>query len=107
MNLFRYRFDAIFYTDSQPFQEHILKKHLLPYGSYVSTVPERLTSDSLGFICGSIFAGCVRIKLLVQVLVHFSSFQLIVIDCDIILTDILICSICSDLICTNGRKEQS
>lgn len=64
---FYYRFDAIFYTDNQPFQEHIFTKYLLPHGSYVSTVPEQLTSDSLGFICGSIFAGCVRIKLLVQV----------------------------------------
>lgn len=70
LGLFHYRYDAIFYTDNQPFQEHILKRHLLSHGSYVSTVPEQLTSDSLGFICGSIFAGCVRIKLLVQVLVH-------------------------------------
>jgi len=33
----------------------------------VSTTPEQLMSDSFGFICGSIFAGYVRIKLLVQV----------------------------------------
>lgn len=62
------RFDAIFYTDNnQPFEEHILKKYLKPNGSYVSTVPEQLKSDSLGFICETIFAGCVKIKLLVQV----------------------------------------
>ncbi|KYN37296.1 Reticulon-4-interacting protein 1, mitochondrial [Trachymyrmex septentrionalis] len=69
------KFDAIFYTDNQPFKEHILKKHLLPHGSYVSTVPEQLTSDSLGFICGSIFAGCVRIKLLVQYMFGFNMHQ--------------------------------
>lgn len=67
MQFFHYRYDAIFYTDSQPFQEHILKKFLLPHGSYVSTIPEQLRSDSLGFICGTIFAGCVRVKLLIQV----------------------------------------
>ncbi|XP_012056215.1 PREDICTED: reticulon-4-interacting protein 1, mitochondrial-like [Atta cephalotes] len=69
------KFDAIFYTDNQSFKEHILKKHLLPHGSYVSTVPEQLTSDSLGFICGSIFAGCVRIKLLVQYMFGFNMHQ--------------------------------
>ncbi|KYN06277.1 Reticulon-4-interacting protein 1, mitochondrial [Cyphomyrmex costatus] len=69
------KYDAIFYTDNQPFQEYILKKHLLPHGSYVSTVPEQLTSDSLGFICGSIFAGCVRIKLLVQYMFGFNMHQ--------------------------------
>lgn len=65
--LMYFRFDSIFYTGGQPINERILKQHLMPYGSYVSTVPEQLTSDSLGFIFGSIFAGCVRIKLLVQV----------------------------------------
>ncbi|EFN89830.1 reticulon-4-interacting protein 1 homolog, mitochondrial [Harpegnathos saltator] len=70
------RFDAIFYTDNnQPFEEHILKKYLKPNGSYVSTVPEQLTSDSLGFICESIFAGCVRIKLLVQYMFGFNMHQ--------------------------------
>lgn len=62
------RFDAIFYTDNnEPFEERILKNYLKPNGSYVSTVPEQLTSDSLGFICETIFAGCVRIRLLAQV----------------------------------------
>lgn len=105
LDFLHYRYDAIFYTDNQPFQEHILKRHLLPHGSYVSTVPEQLTSDSLGFICGSIFAGCVRVKLLVQV--YFNS--VIITDCDVVLSliHILNCSICSDLTCTNGRKEQS
>lgn len=69
------RFDAIFFTDNQPFQERILKKYLLPHGSYVSTAPEQLTSDSFGFICGSIFAGYVRIKLLVQYMFGFNMHQ--------------------------------
>ncbi|XP_029175123.1 reticulon-4-interacting protein 1 homolog, mitochondrial-like isoform X2 [Nylanderia fulva] len=69
------KFDAIFYTDNQSFQEHSLKKYLLPHGSYVSTIPEQLRSDSLGFICGSIFAGCVRIKLLVQYMFGFNMHQ--------------------------------
>ncbi|XP_015586866.1 reticulon-4-interacting protein 1 homolog, mitochondrial isoform X2 [Cephus cinctus] len=60
------KYHAIFYTGGQPIDEFILKKHLLPYGSYVSTMPEYLTSDSLGFFFGSIFSGCVRIKLMVQ-----------------------------------------
>ncbi|XP_050445675.1 reticulon-4-interacting protein 1 homolog, mitochondrial-like [Cataglyphis hispanica] len=69
------KYDAIFYTDNQPFQEHILKRFLLPHGSYVSTVPEQLKSDSLGFICRSIFAGCVRVKLLVQYMFGFNMHQ--------------------------------
>nr|XP_012232940.1 PREDICTED: reticulon-4-interacting protein 1 homolog, mitochondrial-like isoform X2 [Linepithema humile] len=69
------KYDAIFYTDKHPIQEHILKKHLLPHGSYVSTVPEQLTSDSLGLICRSIFAGCIRIKLLVQYMFGFNIHQ--------------------------------
>ncbi|XP_011262065.1 reticulon-4-interacting protein 1, mitochondrial isoform X1 [Camponotus floridanus] len=69
------KYDAIFYTDSQPFQEHILKKFLLPHGSYVSTIPEQLRSDSLGFICGTIFAGCVRVKLLIQYMFGFNMHQ--------------------------------
>ncbi|CAL1689032.1 unnamed protein product [Lasius platythorax] len=69
------KYDAIFYTDNQSFQEHILKRYLLPHGSYVSTIPEQLRSDSLGFICGSIFAGCVRIKLLVQYMFGFNMHQ--------------------------------
>ncbi|XP_014478782.1 PREDICTED: reticulon-4-interacting protein 1 homolog, mitochondrial-like [Dinoponera quadriceps] len=71
-----YGFDAIFYTDSnEPFEERILRKYLKPNGSYVSTVPEQLTSDSLGFICETIFAGCVRIKLLVQYIFGFNVHQ--------------------------------
>ncbi|XP_076762075.1 NAD(P)H oxidoreductase RTN4IP1, mitochondrial [Xylocopa sonorina] len=66
------RFDAIFYTGGQPIEERVLRQHLVPYGSYISTVPEQLISDSLGFIFGSIFAGCVRIKLLVQYMFGFN-----------------------------------
>ncbi|XP_012281087.1 reticulon-4-interacting protein 1, mitochondrial [Orussus abietinus] len=62
------KFNAIFYTGGDLYTQCTLKKHLLPYGSYVSTVPENLTSDSLGFIFGSIFSGYVRIKLLLQYL---------------------------------------
>ncbi|XP_003705322.1 NAD(P)H oxidoreductase RTN4IP1, mitochondrial isoform X1 [Megachile rotundata] len=69
------KYDAIFYTGGQPIDEYILKQQLLPHGSYVSTVPEQLTSDSLGFIFGSIFAGCVRIKLLVQYMFGFNIHQ--------------------------------
>lgn len=69
------KFDAIFYTGGQPINERILRQRLVPYGSYVSTVPEQLTSDSLGFIFGSIFAGCVRIKLLVQYVLGFNMHQ--------------------------------
>lgn len=46
--------------------QRLMKKRLTPYGSFVSTMPEYLSSDSFGLISGSIFAGCVRIKLLVQ-----------------------------------------
>lgn len=60
------KYNAIFYTCGPSTESHVLKKYLHPYGSYVTTMPEHLTSDSLGFISGSIFAGCVRIKLLVQ-----------------------------------------
>lgn len=69
------KYDAIFYTGGQPIDEYILKQQLLPNGSYVSTIPEQLTSDSLGFIFGSIFAGCVRIKLLVQYMFGFNIHQ--------------------------------
>ncbi|XP_053985942.1 reticulon-4-interacting protein 1, mitochondrial-like [Hylaeus volcanicus] len=69
------KYDAIFYTGGEPIDERILKKHLVPYGSYVSTIPEQLTSDSLGFILGSIFAGYVRIKLLVQYMFGFNIHQ--------------------------------
>ncbi|CAL7938633.1 unnamed protein product [Xylocopa violacea] len=69
------RFDAIFYTGGQPIEERVLRQHLVPYGSYISTVPEQLISDSLGFIFGSIFAGCVRVKLLVQYMFGFNMHQ--------------------------------
>ncbi|XP_017877373.1 reticulon-4-interacting protein 1 homolog, mitochondrial-like isoform X2 [Ceratina calcarata] len=69
------KFDAIFYTGGERINERVLRKWLIPYGSYVSTVPEQLTSDSLGFIFGSIFAGCVRIKLLVQYIFGFNMHQ--------------------------------
>lgn len=72
------RFDAIFYTDNnESFEERILKKYLKPNGSYVSTVPERLTSDSLGFICETIFAGCVRIRLLAQVRCNLLTYAIL------------------------------
>lgn len=69
------KFDVIFYTGGEPIDEHILKQNLIPYGSYVSTVPEQLISDSLGFIFRSIFAGCVRVKLLVQYVFGFNMHQ--------------------------------
>ncbi|XP_076169066.1 NAD(P)H oxidoreductase RTN4IP1, mitochondrial isoform X1 [Ptiloglossa arizonensis] len=69
------KYDAIFYTGGQPINKHILKQHLVPYGSYVSTIPEQLTSDSLGFIFGSIFAGYVRIRLLIQYIFGFNTNQ--------------------------------
>lgn len=62
-----FRYDAIFYTGGQFNNEHSLKKYLLPYGSYVSTIPEYLASDSLGYVSGSLFSGCIRIRLLFQV----------------------------------------
>ena len=65
------RYDAIFYTGGQPIDEKILKKHLLSYGSYVSTAPEYLVSDTLGYISGSLFSGCIRVRLLLQVNVIF------------------------------------
>ncbi|XP_012166333.1 reticulon-4-interacting protein 1 homolog, mitochondrial [Bombus terrestris] len=69
------KFDTIFYTGGQPINERILKQHLASYGFYVSTVPEQLTSDSLGLVFGSIFAGCVRIKLLIQYVLGFNMHQ--------------------------------
>ncbi|KAK2579490.1 hypothetical protein KPH14_010803 [Odynerus spinipes] len=69
------KFNAIFYTGGPPIESHILKKHLHPYGSYATTKPENLTSDSLGFISGSIFAGCVRVKLLIQYIFGFNMHQ--------------------------------
>ncbi|XP_071871897.1 NAD(P)H oxidoreductase RTN4IP1, mitochondrial [Bombus fervidus] len=69
------KFDTIFYTGGQPINERILKQHLTSYGFYVSTVPEQLTSDSLGLVFGSIFAGCVRIKLLIQYVLGFNMHQ--------------------------------
>lgn len=61
------RYHAVFYTDHQPIDPRILKKRLLPYGAFVSTLPQPLTSDSLGFGFGSLFAAHVRLKLLIQV----------------------------------------
>ncbi|XP_033333124.2 NAD(P)H oxidoreductase RTN4IP1, mitochondrial [Megalopta genalis] len=69
------KYDAIFYTGGQPIDERILKQRLVPYGSYVSTTPEQLTSDSLGFISGSLFAGWVRIKLIIQYMFGFNMQQ--------------------------------
>ncbi|XP_076249817.1 NAD(P)H oxidoreductase RTN4IP1, mitochondrial [Calliopsis andreniformis] len=69
------KYTAIFYTGGEQIDERILRQHLVPSGSYVSTVPEQLTSDSLGFIFGSIFAGCVRITLLVQYVFGFNVYH--------------------------------
>lgn len=57
--------------------ESILKSFLLPHGFYVSTVPENLISDSLGYLSGSLFSGCVRIRLLFQVKLYanLSNFE--------------------------------
>ncbi|XP_014234289.1 reticulon-4-interacting protein 1 homolog, mitochondrial-like [Trichogramma pretiosum] len=62
----RDKFDAIFNTGRQTVDDKILRKHLVPNGSYISTAPEYLISDSLGYITGSLFSGCIRIKLLLQ-----------------------------------------
>ncbi|XP_008208031.1 reticulon-4-interacting protein 1, mitochondrial [Nasonia vitripennis] len=62
----RDKYDAIFYTGGQLIDERILKKHLAPHGSYVSTAPEHLISDSLGYISSSLFSGCIRVRLLLQ-----------------------------------------
>ncbi|XP_046739785.1 reticulon-4-interacting protein 1 homolog, mitochondrial-like isoform X1 [Diprion similis] len=62
------KFDAIFYTGGPEIEDCILRNHLLPHGSYVSTVPEHLTSDTLGFVFGSIFSGYIRINLLIRYL---------------------------------------
>ncbi|XP_076681131.1 NAD(P)H oxidoreductase RTN4IP1, mitochondrial isoform X2 [Andrena cerasifolii] len=66
------KYNDIFYTGGEPIDERILKQHLLPHGSFVSTIPEQLTSDSLGFILGSVFSGCIRIKLLIQYILGFN-----------------------------------
>lgn len=63
-----YRYDVIFNTGGLPLDEYKLRRQLLPYGSYVSTVPEHLTSDSLGFIFGSVFSSYVRLRLAIQVI---------------------------------------
>ncbi|XP_014204452.1 reticulon-4-interacting protein 1 homolog, mitochondrial-like [Copidosoma floridanum] len=60
------KFDAIFYTGGHLVDKKILKRFLLPHGSYVSTVPENLISDSLGYLTGSLFSGFIRIRLLIQ-----------------------------------------
>lgn len=67
------KFNAIFYTGGIPIESHELKKCLHPHGSYVSTVPEYLVSDSLGFISGSIFGAYVRFKLFVQYVFGFNT----------------------------------
>ncbi|XP_066591246.1 reticulon-4-interacting protein 1 homolog, mitochondrial-like isoform X2 [Prorops nasuta] len=69
------KFDAIFYTGGDPINEQTLKKYLLPYGTYVSTIPEYLASDTLGFFFGSIFTGWVRIKLFFQYIFGLDSLQ--------------------------------
>lgn len=69
------KYDAIFYTRDQPIDYRILKKRLRPYGKFISTAPEYLRSDTLGFVSGSIFAGCVRIKLLLQYMFGLNNYQ--------------------------------
>lgn len=66
------KFHAIFYTGGEPMNEHALRKHLKAFGTYTSTAPERLMSDSLGLICGCLFAGYIRIKLLFQYVFGFN-----------------------------------
>lgn len=111
MPYFCRRFDAIFYTDNnQPFEEHILKKYLKPNGSYVSTVPEQLKSDSLGFICETIFAGCVRVKLLVQVRLNlfiYRQFKVIQQVESLTSRHIFNYSTFLDSTCINGRKARN
>lgn len=98
------RFDAIFYTGGQSIDERILRQHVVPYGSYVSTVPEQLISDSLGPIFGSIFAGCVRLKLLVQV--HIIERLVIFILSSVLIINCVRCSTCLALICNSGKTDQ-
>ncbi|XP_043276965.1 reticulon-4-interacting protein 1 homolog, mitochondrial-like [Venturia canescens] len=69
------KYHAIFYTGGYLSSDLILKRHLLPHGSFVSTMPEYLTSDSLGFVLGSIFSGCVRIRLLLQYMFGRNGYQ--------------------------------
>ncbi|XP_058796861.1 reticulon-4-interacting protein 1, mitochondrial-like isoform X2 [Phymastichus coffea] len=69
------KYDAIFYTGGQLKHESSLKKYMLPYGSYVSTIPEYLASDSLGYVSGSLFSGCIRIKLLFQYFLGVSTYH--------------------------------
>ncbi|KAK0181626.1 hypothetical protein PV327_003896 [Microctonus hyperodae] len=69
------KFHSIFYTGDQFMDHHILKKRLMPYGTFVSTAPKYLVSDSLGFVSGSIFAGYVRIKLLFQYVFGYPNNQ--------------------------------
>ncbi|XP_012269803.2 reticulon-4-interacting protein 1 homolog, mitochondrial-like isoform X2 [Athalia rosae] len=69
------KFNAIFYTGGQLIEDRILRNHLLPHGSYVSTIPEPLASDTLGFVFGSIFSGYVRSKLLIRYLFGLKTNQ--------------------------------
>ncbi|XP_063982853.1 reticulon-4-interacting protein 1 homolog, mitochondrial-like isoform X2 [Diachasmimorpha longicaudata] len=69
------RYHVIFYTDDQLIDIRILKKRLLPHGLFVSTLPASLTSDSLGFIFGMLFAAQVRVKLLFQYLFGINTYN--------------------------------
>ncbi|XP_015126589.1 reticulon-4-interacting protein 1 homolog, mitochondrial [Diachasma alloeum] len=69
------RYHAIFYTYEQSIDIRILKKRLLPYGSFVSTLPASLTSDSLGLVFGILFAAQVRVKLLLQYIFGIDTYH--------------------------------
>ncbi|XP_011311493.1 reticulon-4-interacting protein 1, mitochondrial isoform X2 [Fopius arisanus] len=62
----RNRYHAVFHTSQEPIDIRILKKRVISYGSFVSTLPEPLISDSLGFFLGNLFAAHLRVKLLFQ-----------------------------------------
>ncbi|XP_033209573.1 reticulon-4-interacting protein 1, mitochondrial-like [Belonocnema kinseyi] len=70
----REKYDAIFYTGGQPIDANILKRYLANHGSYASTIPESLTSDSFGFVFGNIFAGYVRLQLVIEYLFGMNNY---------------------------------
>ncbi|XP_051168505.1 reticulon-4-interacting protein 1, mitochondrial-like [Leptopilina boulardi] len=71
----RDKYDAIFYTGGQATDASVLKRYLSNHGSYISTVPKLLTSDSLGLVFGSLFAGCVRLQLVIQYFFGMSNYK--------------------------------
>ncbi|XP_034943214.1 reticulon-4-interacting protein 1, mitochondrial-like [Chelonus insularis] len=69
------KYHVIFYTNDRPSDYYKLKRRVMPYGSFVSTIPQSLASDSFGFVSGSIFSGCIRIRLLFQYMCGSSRYQ--------------------------------